>query len=296
VAKLAALAGLTALWHDALGTSILTAWVAGTALSLVVAAALLRLRGVRLVSRPQWGLLRRIGRASASNTWLNNALMAPVLLTPILVTGILGAVDGGAFYVASTVIVIVIMLSFHFTTALYAASATDPAGLAVRLRFTLRTCLVGGAVGVPAVIIAAHPLMEVFGAQYAALAAVPLALMAGSYFGAMLKAHYIALLRIHDQLTRAAVYASVTGLIRIGTMVAGALAGGLIGVSVALLVVMTAEGLYTIPALRRALRAGDAASGQPGTSHAGHQPEVDAAADGPAPRPATPGLARDASP
>jgi O-antigen/teichoic acid export membrane protein len=286
VGKLAALAGLTALWHDVLGTSILTAWVAGTALSLVVAAALLRLRGVRLVSRPQWGLLRRLGRASAANTWLNNALMAPVLLTPVLVTGILGARDGGAFYVASTIIVIVIMLSFHFTTALYAASANDPAGLAAKLRFTLRTCLIGGAVGVPLVIIAARPLMEVFGAQYAALAAVPLALMVGGYFGAMLKAHYIALLRIDDQLTKAAVYASVTCVIRIGTMVAGALAGGLIGVSVALLVVMTAEGLYTIPALRGALRAGDTASGQP----EGDRP----AADGQAPRVTTPGPALDA--
>jgi O-antigen/teichoic acid export membrane protein len=255
ISKLAALAGLTALWHDALGTPILTAWAAGTALSLVVVAALLRLRGVQLIARPRWGMLRSIGRASASNTWLNNALMAPVLLTPMLVTGLLGSRDGGAFYVASTVIVIVIMLSFHFTTALYTTSSADPAGLAARLRFTLRTCLIAGAVGVPLVIIAARPLMLVFGAQYAALAAVPLALMVGSYFGAMLKAHYVALLRIYDQLTKAAVYASVTCAIRIGSMVAGAMAGGLAGVSVALLVVMTAEGLYAVPALRRALRA-----------------------------------------
>ena len=160
-------------------------------------------------------------------------------------------------------IVIVIMLSFHFTTALFAANATDPAGLAAKLRFTLRTCMIGGAVGVPLVILAANPLMQVFGAQYAALAAVPLALMVGSYFGAMLKAHYIALLRIHDQLTKASVYATVTCVIRVAAMVAGALAGGLVGVSVALLVTMTAEGLYAIPAIRRALKASDSPAPAP---------------------------------
>jgi O-antigen/teichoic acid export membrane protein len=257
VTKLAALAGFTAVWHDQLGTSILTAWVAGTAISLVVAGALLRLKGVRLLSRPHWGRLRQIGHASVRNTWLNNAAQAPVLLTPMLVTGLLGAEDGGAFYVASTVMTIFVMLSFHFTTALYAANAADPAGLAAKLRFTLRVCLLGGLLGVPLVILAARPLLHVFGPQYAARAALPLAVMIGGYFGSVLKNHYIALLRIQDEINRAAVYATVTCGLRLAALVAGALAGGLPGVAVALLACTTAEGLYTLPALRRALRAHD---------------------------------------
>ena len=254
VSKLAALVGFTAIWHDALGTSILTAWVAGTALSLAVTAVLLRARGVRMLSRPKWTILRRIGPASARNTWLNNALQAPVLLTPMLVTGLLGAEDGGAFYVASTVMMTVVMLSFHFTTALYAVNASDPDGLAAKLRFTLRICFLGGAVGVPLVIAVAHPLLHVFGAQYAARAAMPLAVMIAGYFGSVLKNHYVALLRIYDQITKAAIYASVTCAIRLAAVVAGELAGGLVGVSVALLVVMCAEGLYAVPAIRRAQR------------------------------------------
>lgn len=254
VTKLAALAGLTALWHDALGTSILTAWVAGTALSLAVAAALLRVRGVRLLSKPQWGMLRRIGRASVRNTWLNNALQAPVLLAPMLVTGLLGAEQGGAFYVASTVLGVVVMLSFHFTTALYAANAADPDGLAAKLRFTLRVCLLGGVAGVPLVLALAHPLLHVFGAEYAARATLPLDLMTVGYFGSVLKNHYVALLRIYDEITKAAVFATATCAIRLVALVTGALADGLVGVSVGLLVVMCAEGLYAIPALRAALK------------------------------------------
>jgi O-antigen/teichoic acid export membrane protein len=254
VTKLAALAGFTALWHDQLGTSILTAWVAGTALSLAAVAALLRLRGIRLLTPPRWAVLWGIGRSGASNTWLNNALQAPSLIGPMLVTGLLGAEQGGAFYVAYTVLGIAIMLSFHFTTALYAANAADPGGLAVKLRFTLRMCLLGGLVGVPLIVVAARPLLHVFGAQYAALATLPLIVMVASYFGSVLKNHYVALLRIADKITTAAVYSTVTGVIRLAAMTAGGLADGLLGVSVALLVSTTAEGLYTIPALRAALR------------------------------------------
>ena len=257
VTKLAALAGFAVIWHDQLGTSILTAWVAGTAISLVVAAALLRRKGVRLLSRPQWAGLRRIGQASARNTWLNNAAQAPVLVAPMLVTGLLGAEDGGAFFVASTVMTIAVMLSFHFTTALYAANAADPLGLAAKLRLTLRVCLLGGIVGVPLVIVAARPLLHVFGPQYAARAALPLAVMIAGYFGSVLKSHYVALLRIYDEINRAAVFATVTCAARVAALVAGALAGGLLGVAVALLAVSCAEGLYTLPALRRALRADD---------------------------------------
>jgi O-antigen/teichoic acid export membrane protein len=254
VIKLAALAGFTAIWHGVLGTSILAAWVAGTAVSLGIAVVLLRVRGVRLLSRPKWALLRRIGLTSARNTWLNNALQAPVLLTPMLVTGLLGAENGGAFYVATTVLVSVLILPLHFTTALYAVSAADPDGLAAKLRFTLRLCFLGGVVAVPLVIAAAHPLLHVFGAQYASRATVPLAVMIAGYFGSVLRDHYVALLRIYHEITKAAVYATVACVARLAAVAVGAVTDGLVGVSVALLVVMCAEGLYALPAIRRALK------------------------------------------
>ena len=145
------------------------------------------------------------------------------------------------------------MLSFHFSTALYAASVADPDGLAAKLRFTLRVCLLGGLAGVPLVIAIAHPLLRVFGPQYAARATLPLVVMITGYFGSVLKNNYVALLRIADKITKAAVYSTLTCVIRLAAMTAGALADGLTGVSVALLVSMCAEGLYTIPALRAAL-------------------------------------------
>jgi O-antigen/teichoic acid export membrane protein len=254
VAKLVMLAGLVLLWHDRLGTPILAAWATGTAVSLIPVIFLLRRRGVRLLVRPQWRALRQIGRASVSNTWLNNALQVPVLATPILVTGLLTAADGGAFYVASTVVMVGVMLPYHFTTGLYASSTADPSGLAAKVRMTLSICLLGGLAGVPLVIICAHPVLRMFGAQYAAQATLPLQLMIAGYFGSVLKNHYVALCRISGHITKAAIFATVTLIIRLAAVIAGALAGGLIGVSVALLVVMCAEGLYALPAVWGVLR------------------------------------------
>jgi O-antigen/teichoic acid export membrane protein len=219
---------------------------------------LLERRGVRLLVRPEWRALRRIGRASVTNTWLNNALQVPVLATPMLVTGLLTASDGGAFFVASTVVMVAVMLPYHFTTALYAASTADPGGLAAKVRVTLRICLIGGLVGVPLVIVCAHPLLRLFGAQYATRATVPLELMILGYFGSVLKNHYVALCRISGHITRAAVFASVALAVRLAAVVAGAVIGGLTGVALALLVVMCAEGLYAVPALVAVLRGREA--------------------------------------
>ena len=253
VAKLLALAGLALLWHDQFGTSILVAWVAGTALSLVPVGVLLRRRGMRLAARPQWRRLRGLGRASVSNTWLNNMLQAPVLAMPLLVTGTLSAADGGAFYVAWTVVMVAVLLPFHFTTALYAASAADPRGLAAKLRFSLRISVLAGLAGVPLVIACAHLLLQAFGAGYATRAAVPLELLIVGYFGSVLKNHYIALCRISGRITQAGIYATVSTAARLAAAVAGAMADGLVGLSIALLVVMTAEGIVVIPTVWAAL-------------------------------------------
>ena len=78
--------------------------------------------------------------------------------------------------------------------------------------------------------------------------------MIAGYLGSVLKNHYVALLRIRDEITKAAVFATVTCAVRLAAFVAGDLAGGLAGVSVALLVVMSTEGGYAIPALRGALK------------------------------------------
>jgi O-antigen/teichoic acid export membrane protein len=254
MAKLAALAGLAAIWHDRFGGSVLAAWIAGTAVSAVPAALVLRRQGIRLVATPRWRALQRLGRASAGNIWLNNALQGPRLAVPLVVTALLSPAHSGAFYVAWTIVTLTSLLPNHFATALYAAGAATARGLAGKLRFTLRTCMLSGLAGVPLVVLCAHPLLRLFGAAYAAGGTVPLELLTLGYFGSVIANHYIALCRISRQLTRGAIFATASAAARLAAVAAGAATGGLTGLSLALLAVMCAEGLYAAPAVRRGLR------------------------------------------
>ena len=254
VAKVAVLAGLAVLWHEWAGDSILVAWVAGTALSVIPAAALLHRRGVRLTAAPQWQALRRLGRVSVSNTWLNNTLQVPRLALPVLVTGLMSAAIGGAFYVAWSISTLMTLVPTHLTTALYAVGAADTRGLTAKVRFTMRTCMLGGLVGVPLVIVCAHPMLRLFGSAYANRATLSLQLLALGYFGSVLKAHYIALSRIFDRITQAAVYATAGTVARFAAAAAGAMLGGLAGLSLALAAVMSVEGLVVSPMVWAALR------------------------------------------
>ncbi|MGH3437036.1 MAG: lipopolysaccharide biosynthesis protein [Sciscionella sp.] len=254
VAKLAALAGLAVVLHERMGTGILEAWTVGTLVSALPVAVLLRRRGMRMMAAPQWKALRNLGRSSLNNTWLNNALQAPRLALPMIVTGLVSATASGAFYVAWTIVVITSLIPHHFTTALYAVGSADPRGLAAKLRVTLRISMLGGLLGVPLLIVIAHPLLQLFGSAYASDATTPMQILLLGYFGSVVKNHYIALCRVHEQITRAARYATVTCVARLAGTATGALLDGLRGLSIALLIVMCAEGIAVLPAVWAAAR------------------------------------------
>jgi hypothetical protein len=77
--------------------------------------------------------------------------------------------------------------------------------------------------------------------------------------------------RIDGKVVKAAVFATVACAVRLAAIVTGALTHGLVGVSVALFVVMCAEGLYALPALRSALRRGRSRPADPvRTPHPAH--------------------------
>lgn len=92
--------------------------------------------------------------------------------------------------------------------------------------------------GLPFAVTTAHPLPHVIGAAYSAPNTMPHEAMIAGYFGSVLKDHYFACphlrpARIRDEITRAAIFATMTRAVRLAALVAGALAGGLTGVSVA---------------------------------------------------------------
>ncbi len=256
LAKLGALAVLVMVLHDRLGTSLLGAWTAGTAISIVAVALLLRRRNITVLPTPAWGALRSLGRVSVGHTWLNNALQAPRLALPLVVTGLMPAAASGAFYVAWTIVSLTYLLPYHFTTVLYAVGSADSRVLRDKLRVTLRLSLGAGVIGIPVLIVIAHPLLTLFGSEYANQAALPLQILALGYFGSVLKNSYVAVCRVRDQISRAAWFATVTCVVRLVAGAVGALVDGLPGLAVALLVAMTIEGAAATPTVLRVIRGG----------------------------------------
>ncbi len=63
--------------HDQFGAGITVSFAAGMAASLAVAAIQLRRTGARVLCRPDWGVLRGLGRTALAHNWLNLAIAVP---------------------------------------------------------------------------------------------------------------------------------------------------------------------------------------------------------------------------
>jgi O-antigen/teichoic acid export membrane protein len=266
-AKLLVLPAVAVIAHDRFGLGITASWVAGMALSVVLLGTWLRLRGVSVLARPQWGVLRGLGRTAVAHSWLNLAISIPRSLIPVLVTVIVSPAANGAFYAAWTLSGFLYILPTHLSTVLFAVAAGDPRAVARKLRFSLRLSLLLGLPGMVVLGLGAHLALSLFGPGYARAATLTLWLLVLGYLPTVPKMHFIAVCRAADRIPRAAMVLTSAAVLEVGASAAGGAAGGLKGLSLALLAVFLLEGLVTIiPVLRAAFgrgrhrQAGSAAS------------------------------------
>jgi len=252
VAKLLILPATAIILHTRFGVGITAAWVAGIALSMVLLAIRLRLSGTRVLPRPDWGVLRGLGRTALAHNWLNLSLTIPMTLIPVLVVVIVGPSANAAFYAAWTLAAFLKIVPTHLSTVLFAVAAADPQAIAQKLRFTLKLSL---AIGLPGMIVlglGAHLALSMFGPGYALAATLPLVLLVIGYLPTIPKMQYIAVCRAAGQIPRAAAVMTAAAVMEVAATVAGAAYGGLKGLSFALLGVYLIEGLVTTPLVIRA--------------------------------------------
>ena len=252
VVKMLVLAATAITLHDRFGAGITLSWVVGIALSLAAMALRLRLGGTRVLRRPDWGVLRGLGRTAMAHNWLNLAIMMPTSLLPVLVTVIVSPSANAAFYIATMITGFVFIVPSHLATVLFAVVAADPKVIARKMRFALRVSFLIGLPGMAALILGAHLLLGLFGKSYAADATLPMWLMTLGYPAAVPKALYIAVCRANGKIARAAVVLSACSTAELAVAAAGGVKGGLVGLSFALLAVRYAEALVTAPPVLRA--------------------------------------------
>jgi O-antigen/teichoic acid export membrane protein len=250
--KLLALPATAVILHDEFGTGIAASWVAGTALSLAVVAVRLRQKGSPVLARPDWDVLRGLGRTAMAHNWLNLAITVPRSLIPVLVTVIISPAANAAFYAAWTLSGFLYIVPTHLSTVLFALAAADPKVIARKLRVSLRLSTLIGLAGMAVLGAGAHLALSLFGASYARAATVTLWLLVIGYVPAVFKVHYIAVCRASGRIPRAAAVLTLAAVAEVAAVAVGGAAGHLDGVAIALLAVFAAEGLVTAPAVIRA--------------------------------------------
>jgi O-antigen/teichoic acid export membrane protein len=252
VAKLLVLPAIAIVLHDQLGIGILFAWVAGTAASLLLVAIRLWYSRTPIFPRPDWQVMRGLGRTALAHNWLNLSITIPATMIPVLVAVVVSPSANAVFYAAWTISGFLKILPVHLSIVLFAVVAADPQLLARKLRFSLRTSLLIGLPGMAILGLGAHLMLGVFGPGYARAGTLTLWLLIISYLPSIPKVHYMAVCRATGRIARAAAVLSVAAVMELAATIAGGLSGGLRGVSFALLAVFIAEGLVTLPPVLRA--------------------------------------------
>lgn len=262
------LATVSIIQHDS-DISLTLPWVGAAALSLALVALRLRASGIPVLPRPNWRLLRGLGKTTAAHSWLNLSLATPSFSMPVLVTVVVSPAANAAFYAAWMLANILYLIPAQLALTLYAVASADAHSLAGKLRFTLRLSLLAGLPAMACLGLGARIVLNMYGPGYARQGTFTLCMLVLGYLPMITKVHYLAVCRATGRVSRAAALLSITACAELTAAAAGGVLLGLKGLSVALLAVYYAEGLLTAPAvLRIAMRRGrHSATAPPLTGH-----------------------------
>jgi len=244
-AKLGALAAAGIWLANRHGLTIYAAWLVGNLVSLAVSAAYAALKGRRLGAfRPEWGMLRKLGRAALGHHALNLALQVPGFALPVVVTALLSARMNAYFYAAWMIATFAFVGPVALTTVLYAVGAADPAALAHTVRLTLKLSFAVGLLASAALLVGADRVLGLFRAAYAEQAGWCLRLLGLGVLPLIIRNHYVAIGLIHGRVTRAALFMAAGGLLELTLAAIGARIGGLSGLSLGWVVAVSIEALF----------------------------------------------------
>lgn len=253
VAKLGILY-LVSLWASReAGLNIYVAWMLGNLLSLVALALYMRVRGIRIIHRPQWALISTLRRSAMAHHAVNLVLQAPSLLMPLAVTTLLSASANASFYAAWMVVSFAFVIPSHLATVLYAVGAGDPAALVKKLKMTMKLSLLLGVPVAGGLFLVADPLLNLFGAHYAEQADWCLRLLSIGIFPQIIKYHYVALLRVQGKLEGAVLLLLGGSLLEVTLVVVGLKLGELTGLSIGWLLAVSLEAAWMYLKIRQTI-------------------------------------------
>lgn len=226
------------------GINIYITWMVGNLLSLIALAAYMVAKGIRIHYPPEWTLFRRLKRAALAHHAVNLILQAPSLIMPIAVTTLLSASSNASFYAAWMVVSFAFVIPSHLATVLFAVGATQPAVLTEKMRTTMKLSLLAAIPMCAGLFLTAGFLLNLFGGHYAEQAEWCLRILSLGVFPLIIKYHYVALMRVYDQLDSAIVLFFLGSALEIGLAVVGIQIGALTGLSIGWLAAVSIEAIF----------------------------------------------------
>lgn len=231
---------------------IYASWLVGNILSFVFVAYLVgRKRIERNSFQPQWGVFWEMRSAAVAHHVLNLSLQAAQFAMPVIVTFLLTPEVNASFYVAWLIATSFFVIPSALTQTLYAVSAADTSILAQKIRFTLRTSLLGVIVGGVTIIILAEFILAFFNSSYAFTATGSLRILMLAAFPVVIRVHYVAIHQIKRQIRRAALILLVMAVIELTFSIGGCVLGGLIGLSIGWVLAVYIEAAWMVSAVYR---------------------------------------------
>jgi O-antigen/teichoic acid export membrane protein len=257
VAKLLILGLAALIINDRVGLNIYGTWLIGNVFSIVVLGGFVMWRQRKRTPgkgfpRPDFSLLRGLGKTALSHHILNLSLLVPSMVLPILVTTILGATTNAYFYIAWMIANLVFAIPASLTTVLYAVGAANPSALAQKVRLTVKlSLLVSLATNIGLVIFGGF-VLSFFGRNYTDQALWCLYILGLGAFAITFKDHYVALYRIYNRVGTAIVPVVVGSIFELVLAAVGAILGGLPGLALGWLAGMATEAVLMSPIIYRA--------------------------------------------
>jgi O-antigen/teichoic acid export membrane protein len=232
--------------------AIYVTWLIGNLLSLIFLAWLVgSKRMMKADYRPRWGVFRELRGMALAHHILNLSLQSVQFAMPVIVTVILSPEINASFYIAWLIASSLFIVPTSLTQALYAVSAADVSILAQKIRFTLRSSLLGVVMAGLAILVTAEFVLNFFDPFYGATATSSLRILVLAALPIIVRVHYVAICQIRRQLRLAAMVFLAAAILELSLAIAGALLGGLVGLSLGWVLAVYIEGAMMMFTVRR---------------------------------------------
>jgi O-antigen/teichoic acid export membrane protein len=248
-----------------LGGAVLIGWQAGNAamlgswsLALVLSLASLALlaaqrRQLGSAFPPAWGILDLHRAAALRHHVFNLSIQVPGWIMPLITLTMLSAATSARFYLPWLLVGLASFVPVALTWSLYASASRDISSLPRNGRITLALSLAAAVLSVVVLWVLGARILSPLGAAYAEAAAGPLPVLALTLIPSAIKAHFVTIHRVRGMLNFATVVVGGAGALEVGAAAVGAHFGGLIGLSIGLLVAMVIEAAVMMPSVYEAI-------------------------------------------